>query len=369
MLWNWQQADWPSFTYNEALLDELERFFLHKSGFLLGSYEYVSQADKENLTIDILSDEAYKTSEIEGEFLNRDTLRSSIRGYLGLNPNHKKILPAEQGIAEMRVSIYQNYAHKLSDKALFEWHLMLTKGRRDLDDLGRYRTHKEPMQVVSGTFHKPKIHFEAPASNDVPLEMERYIEWFNRTAPDGKEPLPTLVRAGIAHLYFVCIHPFEDGNGRIARALSEKALSQALNRPVLIALSHTIQKNRKIYYSELERANKSNEISAWLVYYAKTILAAQDYTQKMIEFLIGKTKLYDRVRGQINPRQEKVIARMFEEGMEGFKGGLSAENYIRITKTSRATATRDLQDLVDKGALNRTGERKSTRYTLNVVFN
>jgi len=366
MRWNWQQKDWPRFSYEKAPLEELEKLFLHKSGFLLGSYQHIAKADKEALTVDLLSDEAYKTSEIEGEYLNRDSLRSSIRRYFGFSTDRKKSPPAEQGIAEMRVSLYQNYAAKLKHETLFEWQLMITRGRRDLHEIGRYRTHEEPMQVVSGSFHKPKIHFEAPASKEVPYEMDQFINWFNRTAPGGKEPLPPLIRAGIAHLYFVCIHPFEDGNGRIARALAEKALSQALGRPVLIALSHTIQSRRKAYYSALESANKSNEISDWLVYFAKTILAAQDYTQKMIEFLIEKTKLYDRIRGQINARQERVIARLFQEGIEGFKGGLSAENYIRITKTSRATATRDLQDLVDKDVLNRTGERKSTRYTLNI---
>lgn len=368
MTWNWQQKDWPNFTYEKAPLAELEKLFIHKSGFLLGSYQHINKADQDNLTIDILSDEAYKTSEIEGEYLNRDSLRSSIRRYLGFNSDHKKSSPGELGIAELRVSLYKNYANELSHETLFEWHSMITNGRRDLHDVGCYRTHEEAMQVVSGSFHKPKIHFEAPPSNDVPNEMDKFIQWFNDTAPNGESPLPALIRAGIAHLYFVSIHPFEDGNGRIARALSEKVLSQSLNRPIMIALSHTIQNNRKAYYSELENANKSNNISIWLLYFAKTILDAQDYTRKMIEFLIQKTKLYDRIKEQINLRQKRVIARMFEEGIEGFKGGLSAENYIRITKASRATTTRDLQDLVDKGILVRSGERKSTRYTLNITY-
>jgi Fic family protein len=144
------------------------------------------------------------------------------------------------------------------------------------------------------------------------------------------------------------------------------ALSQALNRPSLIALSHLIHKNKKDYYSALEKANKNNEISDWLDYFSKTILSAQDYTQQIIEFLIKKTRLFDRMRGQLNERQERVLVRIFQEGVEGFKGGLSAENYIKITKTSRATATRDLQDLVDKEILHRTGERRSTRYSLNL---
>jgi len=178
--------------------------------------------------------------------------------------------------------------------------------------------------------------------------------------------LPALTRAGIAHLYFVSVHPFEDGNGRIGRAIAEKSLAQNLERPTLIALAHTIEAKRKAYYAALERNNHSLDITDWLVYFAQTVLDAQEYTIHCVEFLIEKSKLYDRLAGDLNERQQKVLARMFKEGLSGFKGGLSAENYIRITKTSASTATRDLQDLVAKGALRRTGELKQTRYHLNL---
>jgi len=189
------------------------------------------------------------------------------------------------------------------------------------------------------------------------------------TAPTGKNPLPALLRAGIAHLYFVSIHPFEDGNGRIGRAIAEKALAQCLGQPTLIALAYTIERNKKTYYTALEQANKRNEITPWLIYFADRVLTAQHYTVTWIEFLISKAKLYDRLRGQLNPRQEKVLARLFREGPEGFIGGFSAEKYIGITGAPRATATRDLQDLVGKGALLRRGERKHTRYQLNLEAN
>ena len=175
-----------------------------------------------------------------------------------------------------------------------------------------------------------------------------------------------LTRAGIAHLYFVCVHPFEDGNGRIGRAIAEKALAQNLERPTLIALEHTIEADRKNDYAALEKVNRRLEITDWLVWFAQTVLDAQDYTIKAIEFLIVKTKLYSRLGDSLNERQQKVLARMFKEGLSGFKGGLSADNYITITKTSASTATRDLQDLVAKGALTRSGELKSTRYHLNL---
>jgi Fic family protein len=222
------------------------------------------------------------------------------------------------------------------------------------------------MQVVSGPIHEPIVHFEAPPSSRVKSEMDAFVGWFNDSAPNGAAPLPPLARAGMAHLHFVSIHPFEDGNGRIGRAIAEKALAQGLGQPTLIALAHTIERRKKAYYAALARANRSNEITDWLVYFAKTVLEAEALTVSRIEFLIAKTKFYDRFRGAFNARQEKVIARLFREGPEGFTGGLSAEKYIRITKTSRATATRDLADLTSKQALSRTGQLKGTRYHLNL---
>lgn len=366
MKWNWQQDIWPNFSYDKKQLEGFESAFLKAEGMLFGTFKHLNIEDKNNLTIDIISNEALKTSEIEGEYLNRESVQSSIRRQFGLESDNRKLLPAEQGIAEMMVDLYRSFSEPLTHEKLFCWHKMVTTGRHDLYDIGQYRTHEEPMQIVSGYIHNPKIHFEAPPSSKMPSEMDQFIKWFNQTSPSGEFPLPALTRAGISHLYFVCIHPFEDGNGRIGRAIIEKVLAQSFGSPTLIALSYIIEKNKKNYYSALEMANKNNEITPWLLYFSKMILEAQDYTQKYIEFLIKKTKLYDRVRGKLNERQEKVLARIFREGPEGFKGGLSAENYIRITQTSRATATRDLQELVILKVLTRTGERKITRYNLSL---
>jgi Fic family protein len=221
------------------------------------------------------------------------------------------------------------------------------------------------MQIVSGAVGRQKVHFEAPPSDRVKPGMASFIDWFNDSAPEKAGALPALTRAGIAHLYFESIHPFEDGNGRIGRALSEKVLAQNLGQPSLIALAYTIERKRKTYYGMLEASNKDNEITDWLVWFAGTVLEAQRTTMKRVEFYIAKARFYDRFRGKLNERQEKVIARMFREGIDGFKGGLSAENYISITGSPRATTTRDLQDLVAKGALTRTGERRHTRYWLD----
>jgi Fic family protein len=366
MKWNWQQEGWPKFTFDSVALAALEAKFLTASGVLLGTCKHLDGGELKALTVELMSEEALKTSEIEGEFLNRDSLQSSIRRQFGLQTDDRKVPLAEQGIAEMMMQVYQAWAEPLVDETLFRWHAMLTQGRRDLTDIGCCRTSSEPMQVVSGSVDRRKVHFEAPPSKVIPQEMTAFNIWFNHTAPGRKPSLPALTRAGIAHLYFVSIHPFEDGNGRIGRAIAEKSLAQNLERPTLIALAHTIEAKRKAYYAALERNNNRLEITDWLVYFAQTVLDAQEYTIRCVEFLIEKTKLYDRLAGALNERQQKVLARMFKEGLSGFKGGLSAENYISIAKTSASTATRDLQDLVAKGALRRTGELKQTRYYLNL---
>jgi Fic family protein len=217
--------------------------------------------------------------------------------------------------------------------------------------------------VVSGYLQKPKIHFEAPPSESMHTEMEAFVTWFNETNPQtGETPCSPLLRASIAHLWFVSIHPFEDGNGRIARALVEKVLAQALEKPTLIALSQVIQDNRKAYYDELERQNKHNSIDGWLTYFSAVILEAQRFSIAQIEFVIAKAKCLEQHRNRFNARQLKAMLRIFEAGIKGFEGGLSAKNYMAITQTSASTATRDLQELVAWGVLHPTGERKATRY-------
>lgn len=363
-MWNWQQKDWPHFQYNSKDLSRYESEFLHLAGVGAGSLRHVAEDDHKNLVTSLLAEEAFKTSEIEGEYLDRVSLQSSLRRQFGLEELNRRVAPAEQGIAEMMRDLYQNFSDPLTDKALFKWHRMLISGRRDLKAVGKYRTHEDPMQVISGAIHDPKVHFEAPPSKEVAREMKRFTTWFRKTSPRGKEPLSALTRAGIAHLYFVSIHPFEDGNGRIGRALSEKAISESLGEPTLIGLSKVIVQHKKKYYEMLERSNKNNEITEWLIYFSQVILEAQNNTQVFINFLIQKTKFYDKHKDELNERQAKVVARIFREGPEGFTGGLSAKNYISITSTSRATATRDLQDLMQKGILKSKGELKGTRYYL-----
>lgn len=364
MAWNWTLPDWPDFRYDGLALEQSEQKFLLSSGEILGAVLHVNQSDREQLRIELLSDEAMQTSAIEGEILDRLSVQSSLRRHMGLDPDHYPAKPREQGVAEMMVDVYSGFAAPLTHQTLFRWQQMLLSHDRQLETIGQYRHHPEAMQIISGRVDRPVIHFEAPPSAQVMPEMERYVDWFNRTGPEGAAPLPALTRAGLSHLYFESIHPFEDGNGRLGRALAEKSLAQNIGQPSLIALAFTIEQERKSYYDQLERHQKTLDVTKWLVWFAEIVLRAQQVTLGRVGFLISKTHFYDRYRHQLNERQAKAIARVFREGPAGFKGGLSADNYLSITGTSRATATRDLQDLVEKGAFRRTGERRHTRYWL-----
>lgn len=360
-MWIWENKNWYRFTYDRSVLAEAEKTWLKKTGEGIGAFKCVSDGDREALKIELIADEATKTSEIEGQILNRNSVQSSLRKQMGLSCDQRNIPPAEHGIASMMTDLYGSFDNPLDNETLFRWHKHLMNGRTDQIVAGAYRTGAEPMQIVAGNYYDRRVYYEAPPSDRVPEEMRRFIEWFN-----ASKEMNALERAGTAHLYFVLIHPFDDGNGRISRALAEKALSQSFGQPALTSLATTINAERKKYYAALE-AVKSPDITQWLVYFAETVLSAQEHTLQKIDFVIGKTKLYDRVRDRLNERQDKAIKRMFQEGLAGFKGGLSADNYMKITGASPATATRDLADLVDKKALYKTGELRHTRYFLNLT--
>ncbi|MFG0283804.1 MAG: Fic family protein [Phycisphaerales bacterium JB039] len=366
MAWNWQQPDWPNFTWSAPRLARAEERFLLGAGVLIGGVSHLDKQGRDQITVEAMTEEAHATSEIEGEILSRDSVQSSIRRQLGLAHDDRQASPAEQGVAEMMVALYRGAEPPLDHATICAWHTMLMRGRRDLRDIGRYRTHAEPMQVVSGPGYAPKVHFEAPPSSRVPAEMDAFLEWFNDSGPAGPAPLPALTRAGVAHLYFESIHPFEDGNGRLGRAISEKALAQGLGRPTLTALAATIPRRRRAYYAMLEAGNRRNEVTDWLAWFAGIALEAQQRTQAQVAFLIDKARLLERLGGSLNERQRKVLLRMLRAGPDGFKGGLSAGNYVAISRTSSATATRDLADLVAMGALQRTGERRYARYHLTI---
>lgn len=364
MIWNWQQHDWPAFTWLDRLLRRAEERFLLKAGAFQGSVRHLEGQAWDQLVVEAIGEEGVTSSAIEGEVLSRDSVQNSIRRELGLAADARKVTPAERGIGELMVDVYRRWAEPLGHEELFGWHRMVTSGRTDLRDVGRYRTHAEPMQIVSGRLDEPEVHFEAPPSERMSAEMELFIDWFGRTGPSGSEPLPAVTRAGLAHLYFLSIHPLEDGNGRIARVLAEKSLAQSLGAPSLTAVAGTILHRRAEYYSALRAASRHNEVTNWLLWFAGMCLEAQERTAIQIEFLIDKAKLLRQHHGQISERQERAVLRMLREGPAGFAGGMSTSKYVAITKCSSATANRDLGELVERGVLRRTGERRGTRYHL-----
>ena len=364
MQWNWQQQDWPRFAYDAASLRPAEDAFLTGGGVIVGILHHGEPDAQQALAIELISQEVVDSSAIEGEVLDRSSVQSSLARQLGFSADRRRANAAEAGAAELMADLYRRYDVPLSDDLLFSWHRMLMNGRRDLVDIGRYRTHADSMQIVSGPLQAPRVHFEAPPSDRVAAEMAHFIEWFNASAPAGATPLSAVTRAGIAHLWFETVHPFEDGNGRLGRAIAEKALAQSLKTPTLTALAETINRRRKDYYAALHRASRDNHIDAWLNWFADIVIAAQMRTVARVRFLIEKTRMLDRLRGRLNSRQEKVLLRMFAEGVDGFAGGLSAQNYRTITDAAPATATRDLAGLVEMGVLIRSGELRYARYRL-----
>ncbi len=363
MPWNWQLPSWPQFHYNPDEIAHFERKFLLGSGSNFAFLNTISQQEQRQFAVEILSLEGQQSSKIEGEILERESLQSSIRKHFGLQDDmpHKKG-GKEAGMADALYNVFTTFDRPLTHEMLFDWHTMLFAGSTQLEDVGRYRTHSDPMQIVAGRLDERRVFYEAPPSSQVPCEMEAFIHWYN----DTKTVQSILARAAVCHVYFESIHPFEDGNGRIGRLLVEKALSEAVGRPILIAVSKCIEHRRKDYYKQLAGCNNTLEIQPWVNFFAELILQAQEESMRYLRFLLGKSQMFATLAGKLNDRQEKALRRMFAEGPNNFIGGLSAEKYIAITKASRATATRDLHDLVALGALTRTGELRHTRYWLNL---
>lgn len=368
MIYNWQRADWPDFRYDLSGIEEKLYLFSEKTGLITGLFKALPEEARTEAIIELMVSEAIKTSEIEGEYLSRKDVMSSIKKALGLSTTDMVIDKRSQGIGKLMIDVRETYSLPLSKEQLFQWHKELFATDRYILK-GAWRDHPETMQVVSGAMGKEIVHFEAPPPERVPAEMERFIRWFNDTGPGGSNKiLKSPVRCAIAHLYFETIHPFEDGNGRIGRVIAEKALSQGMGRPALLSLSRTIEDNRKLYYDALQRAQSSLNTTPWISYFTDVILQAQEYAEMQIDFTISKAKFFDRFKSEMNQRQLKLIVRVFEEGPNGFEGGINTSKYVSITKSPNITASRDLQDMLNKGIIvpfDSAGGR-STKYKLNL---
>jgi Fic family protein len=366
MNYNWKEKDWPKFRYELSEIEDDLLAYAERSGEISGILKTMPEHTKMEAFIDRMVAEAIKTSEIEGEYVSRPDVIYSIRNRLGLDQKPPQIRDKRAlGVGELMVDLRNTFADPLTEESLFSWHEMLMADNRRLT-IGAWRFHEEPMQVVSGSVGKETVHFEAPPSSRVPEEMQAFLLWYNDTAPRGvAEIRKAPIRSAITHLYFESIHPFEDGNGRIGRAISEKALSQSAGKPVLISISQTIEQNKKAYYKALEKAQRSNEITDWLKYFVKMLLDSLSQTEIQIDFVLRKTKFLSQYQDNLNERQLLVINKMLNGGPDSFENGISAKKYVAITKVSKATATRDLQDLEEKKAMISVGGGRSTRYQIN----
>lgn len=363
-MYNWQYKDWPNFTYSLDGIYAVAISFAEELGLANGLVTGLSEDLKQEAIIEILIAEAIKTSEIEGEYMSRIDMMSSIKQNLGLKNDSKISDKRVNGVATLMTEVRKSNRDDLSIYMILNWHQILMNSLVTIN-AGQWRQGDEPMQVISGAYGREVVHFEAPPSLVVENEMANFVQWFN---DDGLTKLDkisaALVKSSITHLYFESIHPFEDGNGRIGRALAEYALSHTLKAPVLLSISKVIEKDKKQYYTALKSAQRDLDITEWIIYFSKIIFQAQVEAKQLIDFTVKKMKYFDRYKHQLNDRQLKVINRMFDAGVDGFEGGMTANKYTSITKASKATATRDLHYLVEISALEAHGGGRSTRYEL-----
>lgn len=364
-MYNWEHENWANFIYNEQVISNFALHFSELTGVVSGIFNTLDKTKQQNELIGLMISEAHKTSAIEGEMLSREDLMSSIRNRLGLNTTIKNIKDKRaENMALLMLQVRENYNEKLSEKNIKNWHQTLFNGSKYIS-AGAYRKDKEAMQIVSGAIGKEIVHYEAPSSETVPQEMKQFVKWYNAFKTENNMQ-KAMIKTAIAHLYFESIHPFEDGNGRIGRVLIEKCLGESLNRQIILSVSTAIESDKKTYYAELNKASKTLEIDSWLVYFAKLLIAAQQNAIDVIGLSVKKTRFFDTYEKVLNERQIKVLKKMFDKSIEDFKGGMTAKKYISITKTTKATATRDLQHLLEMGVLLVQGRGRSVHYQLNM---
>lgn len=379
--YNWQHPDWPHFTYQSDGLGKVINEYIKISSNLQGQVSQLDQNNKSEAYIYLMVEEAINTSEIEGENLNREEVRSSVARYLDLDLSQPKgIFHKENGIASLLVDVRSNFTNNLSKKMICDWHKLLLTGqeeyclKRDIK-VGEYRD--GPVDIVSGHGEYEEVVFEGPPGETVETEMAAFIKWYNFSSPInnkiGNVYIPGPVRSAIAHMWFTSIHPFGDGNGRIARAISEHALFQDFDIPPLFSISTPINENRDLYYKKLaesSRINPSVDLSEWIKWFVEITKQAQVDAKNKIDFILKKSIFWDHHKGTVlNKRQYKVVNKFFEFGESGLiKAGINSERYQKMTGCSPATATRDLKDMVNKGVIEPSlSGGRSMRYYIKLI--
>ncbi|GGB10529.1 Fic family protein [Puia dinghuensis] len=368
-LYIYERKEWPNFFWKQENIAPKLAEVRHHQGRLLGRMEGIgfslqAEANLHTLTLDVL-----KSSEIEGEILNPDQVRSSIARRLGMDI--AGLIPADrhvEGIVEMMLDATQNYNAPLTGERLFSWHAaMFPTGRSGMHRIivGNYRDNSkdDPMQVISGPMGKEKVHFQAPDSDVLVLEMNKFLDWFN-----SEKSLDPVIKAAIAHLWFVTIHPFDDGNGRITRAITDMLLSRAdQNAQRFYSMSSQIRVERKEYYDVLEKTQKGSlDITGWLDWFLICLDRALTNTDETLGVVIKKARFWEKYSAiPLNDRQRTMLNKL----LDGFDGKLTSSKWAKITKTSQDTAGRDINDLVLRGLLAKEpGGGRSTSYVLSFNY-
>jgi len=360
-----QQKDWPNFRWNEARLLPLLTKVRYQQGRLLGQMEGLGFHLRGEANLESLTKEVIGSSAIEGEKLDAEEVRSSIARRLGIA--HAGTTPASrnvEGVVEMMIDATRNYEEALTAERLCSWHAALfPSGRSGMQRItvGSWRTGESgPMQVVSGPMGRERVHFEAPEASLLDAEISRFLEWF-----EGTGALDPVIKAGIAHFWFVTIHPFEDGNGRIARAIADMALARADGvAERFYSMSSQIERERKQYYDSLESSQRGGlDITQWLEWFLGCLYRALENAQENLWAILHKARIWERINqdGPVNERQHVVINRL----LDGFEGKLSSSKYAKLAKCSPDTALRDIKELqARKILIQEAGGGRSTGYRL-----
>jgi Fic family protein len=369
--WIWQQPDWPNFNWKAERLSPLLRECIQAQGRLMGMSSSVGSSLSAQSELDALLQNIVTSSAIEGEQLNVGSVRSSLARRLGLEQvEGDRVSQRSEGLAQLMLDATQSFAEQLTMERLLKWHGWLfpdqamefvPRGIR----VGTLRG-DEPMQVVSGRLDRPTIHFEAPPRLGLELQLDTFLNWFevSRTQTD----LDPLLRAGIAHFWFVTLHPFDDGNGRLTRTITDLALAQGEAQAIrFYAMSASILEDRSGYYRVLENSQKATlDITDWLEWFLQTLLRSLQQSIARIESVLAKSRFWQAHRESgLSAEQAKVLNRLLDGGERGFEGGISAAQYQAVSKVSKATATRHLTDLLERGYLKRLpGGGRNTRYQI-----
>lgn len=370
-LWIWQQPNWPEFRWNSERLAPLLRDCAKAEGRLLGMTGAAGGNADLRESLDALLQNIITSSAIEGEQLNAESVRSSLARRLGLSDDGKPS-PRSEGLAELMMDATRKHGEPLTLDRLYVWHRWVFPAGSSLLThpirVGELRG-DEPMQVISGRLDRPTVHFDAPPRAVLEQQLNDFLVWFARSKDDSN--LDPLLRAGIAHFWFVTLHPFDDGNGRLTRALTDLALAQGDQQAIrFYAMSASILKDRAGYYQVLETSQKGSlDITAWLEWFLRTLLHSVEQALLRIERVLAKTRFWEVHREDgLSAEQVKVLNRLLDGGERGFEDGINAAQYQAVAKVSKSTATRHLSDLLAKRCLERLpGGGRSTRYRINRV--